>query len=256
MSQSYARRAVFGRGQDTLVVEEPLEIQVNGKPLAVTMRTPGHELELALGFLYTEGLIRQASDVDTARLCSDNPNVVEVALRSATALPARNFYTTSSCGVCGKASIDAVRIHSHHDVGNDPTHVTREVLATLPDQLRQAQRGFSRTGGSHAAGVFDTSGRLVLAREDVGRHNAMDKVIGTMLQRGQLPLPGHVILVSGRASFELAQKAWIAGIPILAAVSAPSTLAVDLAADAGMTLIGFLRGDSMNIYTRPDRVHA
>jgi FdhD protein len=254
MSQAYARRQVFGRPPDLLAVEEPLEIRVNGRALAVTMRTPGNELELALGFLYTEGIISDPLDVATARLCTDTPNVVEVVLRRAVDLEARNFYTTSSCGVCGKASIDAVRVHSHHDVHADPVTVKREVLAALPDLLRGAQKGFSRTGGSHAVGVFTASGELVAVREDVGRHNAMDKVVGRMFQTGRLPLAGRVVLVSGRASFELTQKAWVAGAPIIAAVSAPSTLAVDLATEAGMTLVGFLRGESMNVYTRPDRV--
>jgi FdhD protein len=253
MSTSYARRPVAGKPADTLVVEEPLEIRLNGKSLAVTMRTPGSELELALGFLYTEGIIQGPSQVKSAKLCIDNPNIVEVDAPSVDA-EARNFYTTSSCGVCGKASIDSVRVHSHHDVVNDQTTVARQVLYTLPGKLRDAQKGFSRTGGSHASGVFTGDGRLVLAREDVGRHNALDKVIGTLWQRGALPLTGNVVLVSGRASFELTQKAWLAGASVLAAVSAPSTLAVDLAAEAGITLIGFLRGESMNVYTRPDRV--
>lgn len=252
MSQAYARRPVFGRPPDTLAVEEPLEIRVNGKPLTVTMRTPGNELELALGFLYTEGIVREPSDVAGAIQCA--PNVVEATLRNAPPLESRNFYMTSSCGVCGKASIDSVRVHSHHDVAADTTVVSRSTLATLPGLLREAQRGFARTGGSHAVGVFTASGELVVAREDVGRHNAMDKAVGALFQRGQLPLAGHVVLVSGRASFELTQKAWVAGASILAAVSAPSTLAVDLAAEAGMTLVGFLRGQSMNIYTRPDRI--
>jgi FdhD protein len=258
MSTSYARRPVAGKPADTLVVEEPLEIRLNGKSLAVTMRTPGSELELALGFLYTEGIIAGPAQVKGAKLCIDNPNIVEVDAPGVDAAyvegQARNFYTTSSCGVCGKASIDSVRVHSHHDVAGDTTTVARQVLATLPAKLRDAQKGFSRTGGSHASGVFATDGRLVIVREDVGRHNALDKVIGTLWQRNELPLTGRVILVSGRASFELTQKAWLAGVSVLAAVSAPSTLAVDLAAEAGMTLIGFLRGESMNIYTRPDRV--
>jgi FdhD protein len=255
MSTSYARRPVFGKPADTLVVEEPLEIRVNGQSIAVTMRTPGSELELALGFLYTEGIIRDPSEVKSAKLCVDDPNVAEVVLRSHYAIESRNFYTTSSCGVCGKASIDSVKVHSHHDVSADPMTVRAATLSTLPDKLRQAQRGFARTGGSHAAGVFTANGDLVLAREDVGRHNAFDKTVGTLLQRGDVPLSGHVILVSGRASFELTQKAWVAGAPVLAAVSAPSTLAVDLAAEAGITLVGFLRGESMNIYTRPERVN-
>jgi FdhD protein len=253
MSTSYARRPVSGKAPDTLVVEEPLEIRLNGKSLAVTMRTPGSELELALGFLYTEGIIRAPSEVRGAKLCIDNPNIVEVDAPSVDA-EARNFYTTSSCGVCGKSSIDSVRVHSHHDVANDSATVARQVLYTLPGKLREAQKGFSRTGGSHAAGIFTGAGDLVIAREDVGRHNALDKVIGTLWQLGALPLTGKVVLVSGRASFELTQKAWLAGASVLAAVSAPSTLAVDLAAEAGITLIGFLRGESMNIYTRPERV--
>jgi len=254
MSTSYARRPVFGKPPDTLVVEEPLEIRVNGQPIAVTMRTPGSELELALGFLYTEGIIRDPSEVASAKLCIDDPNVAEVVLRGQYAIESRNFYTTSSCGVCGKASIDSVKVHSHHDVSTDPMTIRAAILSTLPDKLRQVQRGFARTGGSHAAGVFTASGDLLLAREDVGRHNAFDKAIGTLLQRGEVPLTGKVILVSGRASFELTQKAWMAGASVLAAVSAPSTLAVDLAAEAGITLVGFLRGESMNVYTRPERV--
>jgi FdhD protein len=254
MSQAYARRQVFGRHPDLLAVEEPLEIRVNGKPLAVTMRTPGHELELALGFLYTEGIIAGPSDVVTARMCIDNENAVEVTLRGPLEQESRNFYTTSSCGVCGKASIDAVRVHSHHDISADTTIVARSVLTSLPDRLRAAQKGFSRTGGSHAVGMFTATGETIAVREDVGRHNAMDKVVGSSFQKGRLPLSSHIVLVSGRASFELTQKAWVAGAPILAAVSAPSTLAVDLAAEAGITLVGFLRGDTMNIYTRPDRI--
>ncbi len=254
MSTSYARRPVFGKPPDTLVVEEPLEIRVNGQPIAVTMRTPGSELELALGFLYTEGIIRGPGEVASAKLCIDDPNVAEVVLRGQYAIEARNFYTTSSCGVCGKASIDSVKVHSHHNVSSDPMTIRAATLSTLPDKLRQAQRGFARTGGSHAAGVFTAGGDLLLAREDVGRHNAFDKAIGTLLQRGEVPLTGKVILVSGRASFELTQKAWMAGASVLAAVSAPSTLAVDLAAEAGITLVGFLRGESMNVYTRPERV--
>jgi FdhD protein len=253
VSTSYQRRPVAGKPADTLAVEEPMEIRVNGQPLSVTMRTPGHELELALGFLYTEAIIREPHEVLSAKLCSDNPNIVEVELAGPAPAP-RNFYTTSSCGVCGKASIDSVRVHSGHDVAGDDFTVTPALLSTLPDKLKEAQRGFKRTGGTHAVGVFTAEGELLLAREDVGRHNAMDKVIGTFWQRGELPLRRRLVLVSGRASFELTQKAWVAGAPLLAAVSAPSTLAVDTAQEAGMTLVGFLRGESMNVYTRPDRV--
>ncbi len=249
MSTSYERRTVEGKGADLLAVEEPLEIRVNGTPFTVTMRTPGSEVELALGFLYTEGI----TNIRGAKLCTDTPNVVEVELTGA-APPPRNFYTTSSCGVCGKASIDSVKVHSQHDVSQDLTRVSKTVLNGLPAKLSAAQKSFRRTGGTHAVGVFTPDGQLVIAREDVGRHNAMDKVIGTLWQRGQLPLTGHLVLLSGRASFELTQKAWVAGAPIVAAVSAPSTLAVDTAQEAGMTLIGFLRGESMNVYTRPDRI--
>jgi FdhD protein len=227
------------------------------------MRTPGDDLDLAVGFLLTEGLIRSAADVLTAQLCAgDNApntyNVVDVALAPDVPAPdtdpSRNFYTTSSCGVCGKASIDAIRTRSRYDVTSDPLDLPAATLAALPDRLRAAQRGFDRTGGLHAAGLFTADGDLVALREDVGRHNAVDKVVGWAVRDGRLPLRGHVLLVSGRASFELTQKAWMAGVPVLAAVSAPSTLAADLAAEAGMTLVGFLRGSTMNVYTGGHRI--
>ncbi|WP_026268391.1 formate dehydrogenase accessory sulfurtransferase FdhD [Micromonospora sp. CNB394] len=265
--------AADGRGrirrQDTLAVEEPLEIRVGTagpgrrRPLAVTMRTPGDDLDLAIGFLLTEGLIRSAEDVHTAQLCAgaETPNtynVVDVVLSPGVPEPvtdpARNFYTTSSCGVCGKASIESVRTRSRFAVRDDPLVVTADLLAGLPDRLRAAQRAFDRTGGLHAAGLFTPAGELVVLREDVGRHNAVDKVLGWATREGRLPLAGHVLLVSGRASFELTQKAWMAGVPLLAAVSAPSTLAVELAEEAGMTLVGFLRGPTMNVYTGAARV--
>jgi FdhD protein len=256
------------RRPDTLAAEEPLEIRVGPaagpkRPLAVTMRTPGDDLDLAIGFLLTEGFIRDAADVRTAQLCAgDNEpntyNVVDVTLADHVPAPevdpARNFYTTSSCGVCGKASIDAVRIKSRFTVDVDETGVEAAVLAELPDRLRAAQKTFASTGGLHAAGLFTPAGDLVVAREDVGRHNAVDKIIGWAVRSERLPLTGHVLMVSGRASFELAQKASMAGIPILAAVSAPSTLAVELADEVGMTVVGFLRNPTMNVYTRPDRV--
>ncbi|WP_406106466.1 formate dehydrogenase accessory sulfurtransferase FdhD [Micromonospora globbae] len=257
------------RRPDTLAVEEPLEIRVGPagpgrrRPLAVTMRTPGDDLDLAIGFLMTEGLIRSADDVHTAQLCAgaETPNtynVVDVVLAPGVPEPAtdpaRNFYTTSSCGVCGKASIDAVRTRSLFPVAGDPVTVPAKVLAELPDRLRAAQRGFERTGGLHAAGLFTADGSLVVLREDVGRHNAVDKVVGWAVRERRLPLAGHVLMVSGRASFELTQKAWMAGVPLLAAVSAPSTLATDLAEEAGMTLVGFLRGRTMNVYAGPQRV--
>jgi FdhD protein len=259
----------MGRGPDTLAAEEPLEIRVGPpgpgrrRPLAVTMRTPGDDLDLAIGFLLSEGVIGAAGDVLTARLCAgtDTPNtynVVDVSLAPHVPPPetdpTRNFYTTSSCGVCGKASIDAVRTRSRFPVSGDPVTVTAATLATLPDRLRAAQRVFDRTGGLHAAGLFTPAGDLVVLREDVGRHNAVDKVIGWAVREHRLPLRGHVLLVSGRASFELTQKASMAGIPLLAAVSAPSTLAVSLAEEAGLTLVGFLRGSAMNVYAGAHRV--
>ncbi|WP_067509621.1 formate dehydrogenase accessory sulfurtransferase FdhD [Actinoplanes sp. TFC3] len=251
------------RRPDDLAAEEPLEIRLRQEPLAVTMRTPGQDIDLAMGFLLTEGIIRAAGDVVTAQLCAgtDTPNtynVVDIVLGAdvppPVTDPSRNFYTTSSCGVCGKASIDAVRTRSQFDVGADETTVAAQTLAELPDKLRAAQRTFDRTGGLHAAGLFTSDGELLVLREDVGRHNAVDKVIGWAAREGRLPLAGHVLLVSGRASFELTQKAWMAGLPLLAAVSAPSTLAAELADEAGMTLVGFLRGPSMNVYAGSQRV--
>jgi FdhD protein len=251
------------RRPDDLAAEEPLEIRVRKAPLAVTMRTPGQDIDLAMGFLLTEGIIGAAGDVVTAQLCAgtDTPNtynVVDVVLGAdvppPVTDPSRNFYTTSSCGVCGKASIDAVRTRSRFDVSGDGFAIPARLLSELPDKLRAAQRTFDRTGGLHAAGLFSGDGELLVLREDVGRHNAVDKVIGWALREGRLPLTGHVLLVSGRASFELTQKAWMAGIPLLAAVSAPSTLAAELADEAGMTLVGFLRGPSMNVYAGAQRV--
>ncbi|MEV6845314.1 formate dehydrogenase accessory sulfurtransferase FdhD [Actinoplanes sp. NPDC051411] len=251
------------RRPDDLAAEEPLEIRVRKQPLAVTMRTPGHDIDLAMGFLLTEGVIGAAGDVVTAQLCAgtDTPNtynVVEIVLGAdvppPVTDPSRNFYTTSSCGVCGKASIDAVRVRSRYAVADDPLSVSARTLSLLPDRLREAQRTFARTGGLHAAGLFTADGELLVLREDVGRHNAVDKVIGWALREGRLPLTGHILLVSGRASFELTQKAWMAGLPMLAAVSAPSTLAAELADEAGLTLVGFLRGPSMNVYTATHRI--
>jgi FdhD protein len=260
--------ALVTRRPDSLAVEEPLEIRVGPAgsvrvPLAVTMRTPGDDVDLALGFLATEGVIRSAEDVRTAQLCAgaqtpNTYNVVDVALAPGLPAPAtdpsRNFYTTSSCGVCGKASIESVRTRSIFPVAGDTATVDPAVLAGLPDTLRAAQRGFESTGGLHAAGLFTADGTLMVVREDVGRHNAVDKVVGWALREHRLPLAGHVLLVSGRASFELAQKASMAGIPVLAAVSAPSSLAVDLAEEVGLTLVGFLRGSTMNVYAGAERV--
>jgi FdhD protein len=250
---------------DTLVVEEPLEIRVDGKPLTVTMRTPGSDVELAQGFLLTEGVIGQRDDVLTVRYCKgagpdqvNTYNVLDVTLAPHVPPPdvdvTRNFYTTSSCGVCGKASLDAVRTISKHGPGDDPSTVAATTLSAMPDRLRDEQKVFASTGGLHGAALFDVDGTVLAVREDIGRHNAVDKVIGWALENDRIPLSATVLLVSGRVSFELTQKAVMAGIPVLAAVSAPSSLAVDLASQSGLTLVAFLRGDSMNIYTRPDRV--
>ena len=250
---------------ETLVVEEPLEIRVNGKAIAVTMRTPGSDIELAQGFLLTEGVIAHREDVLSVRYCKglgpDNVNtynVLDVTLAPGVEMPdvdvTRNFYTTSSCGVCGKASLDAVRLISKHCPGDDPSTVGAETLSAMPRQLRDAQKVFAATGGLHGAALFSADGTALCVREDIGRHNAVDKVLGWALEQDRIPLTGTVLLVSGRASFELTQKAVMAGIPVLAAVSAPSSLAVDLASQSGLTLVAFLRGDSMNVYTRPDRI--
>ncbi len=250
---------------DTLVVEEPLEIRVNGSAITVTMRTPGSDIELAQGFLLTEGLITHRDDVVSARYCRgenadglNDYNVLDVTLAAGVTLPelgvARNFYSTSSCGVCGKASLEAVRLITKHSPGDDPATVSARTLRALPGRLRSAQKVFAATGGLHAAALFGVDGSMLAVREDVGRHNAVDKVIGWALESARVPLTGSLLLVSGRASFELTQKAVMAGIPIMAAVSAPSSLAVDLAAQSGLTLVAFLRDESMNVYCRADRV--
>lgn len=252
---------------DTLAAEEPLEIRIAGAPLAITMRTPGHDVELAAGFLVSEGVIGAAEDFHSAIHCGgpgtggeiNEYNVLDVTLAPGVRPPApevtRNFYTTSSCGMCGKASIDAVRTVSRFDVRADPVTVGPEEVTSYPDRLRAEQAVFEKTGGLHAAALFDAAtGELLVLREDVGRHNAVDKVIGWAVGEDRLPLRGTVLMVSGRASFELTQKASMAGIPVLAAVSAPSSLAVDLAARAGITLLGFVRNGSMVAYTRSDRV--
>lgn len=249
---------------ETLVVEEPLEIRVNGAAVTVTMRTPGADFELAQGFLLTEGIITGRDDVLTIRYCggavegANTYNVLDVTLAAGVTVPAldvtRNFYTTSSCGVCGKASLDAVRLIGRFAPGADPATVTAAALEAMPAQLRSAQKVFDSTGGLHAAALFAADGTMLAVREDVGRHNAVDKVIGWALEQRRVPLVGSVLLVSGRASFELTQKAVLAGIPVLAAVSAPSSLAVSLAEESGITLVAFLREDSMNIYTRADRI--
>lgn len=241
-----------------------MEIRVNGRPVTVTMRTPGDDFDLAVGFLLGEGVITSPSQAHEIRYCAgavdgvNTYNVVDVVAPEAV-LPdtlERNFYTTSSCGVCGKASLDAVRLQSAWTLIEDDSVVSAPMLSTLPDQLRASQRVFDSTGGLHAAGLFTADGSLLAVREDVGRHNAVDKVIGQAYLTNQIPLRGSVLMVSGRASFELVQKAVMAGIPVLAAVSAPSSLAVELAEESGLTLVGFLRGDSMNVYAHAQRVAA
>lgn len=254
---------------DLLAAEEPLGIRVDGAALTMTMRTPGDDLELAAGFLVSEAVIRSAADIAEIKLCDGTScghndhdemgNIADVTLApGVTAGPGarRNFMTTSSCGVCGKASIADICVLPSASLAEDPAQFAPETLVTLPQRLRDAQRVFSRTGGLHAAGLFTADGELTAVREDVGRHNAVDKVVGWALLGDRLPLSGCALLVSGRASFELVQKAILAGIPLLAAVSAPSSLAANLAEEAGLTLIGFLRDPSMNIYTGAHRILA
>jgi FdhD protein len=239
---------------DLLAVEEPLEIRIDDVPLTVTMRTPGDDIDLAAGFLYTEGLLASLDDVAGIRMCDEN--VAAVTPRPGVAIRAQNrtFVTTSACGVCGKDSIEAIRVRSRHDLTSDRTTIPPRTIAVLPDRLSQAQRVFASTGGLHAAGLFDETGNLLALREDVGRHNAVDKIAGWALRERGLPLAGCVLMVSGRASFELAQKAIMLGVPVLAAVSAPSSLAVSLAEESGLTLVGFLRGETMNVYSGAERV--
>jgi FdhD protein len=249
---------------DWVVIEEPLEIRARGPgqdpvSVAVTMRTPGDDRELAVGFLYTEGLIRSPGEVVAGQDRAPGReggacHVVQVALSrpfDGSALK-RNFVATSSCGLCGKATLDQVAVRCP-PVGPGPV-VGRSVLVGLPEALRGAQKAFDRTGGVHAAGLFDADGHLIAVREDVGRHNAVDKLVGRALLDGDLPLDGRVLLVSGRTSFEILQKAAVAGIPIVCAVSAPSSLAVSVADRLGITLVGFLRGPAFNVYTHPGRV--
>jgi FdhD protein len=252
---------------DFLASEEPLGIRVDGTALTMTMRTPGDDIELAAGFLVSEAVVTSAAQIAGIKLCDGTScghgdhdgmgNIADVTLADGVTVPGsarRTFMTTSACGVCGKASIEDICVLPQAGVAADPGRFDPAVLAALPDRLRDAQRVFSRTGGLHAAGLFSGDGELIVLREDVGRHNAVDKVVGWALLNGRLPLTGCVLLVSGRASFELVQKAVLAGIPLLAAVSAPSSLAARLAEEAGLTLVGFLRGPSMNVYTGAHRL--
>ena len=235
---------------DEIAVEEPLEIRVGGHPIAVTMRTPGHDEELALGFLRSEG-IAAVSAHPTADFAA---NVIDVEVDGDIDLDrlSRNFYTSSSCGVCGKGALEAVAVEAPRV--ESELVLPGELVAVLPDRLREAQPAFAATGGLHATGLFSSEGDLLVVREDVGRHNAMDKVVGWAFGEGLLPLSDKVLCVSGRLSFELVQKAAVAGCPIVAAVGAPSTLAVDLARDRGVTLCGFVRGGRVNVYSEPQRI--
>lgn len=270
VSRPKVTRVVVGQSRrqalDSVAAEEPLEIRVSGKRLAVTMRTPGDDFSLAMGFLLSEGIIRQRDDVVSARYCAGGPgseentyNIVDVVLASHVppldATLERNVLTTSACGLCGKTSIESVRTLSHYPVDEDSLQLSEGMLITFPDKLREKQKVFDKTGGLHAAALFrGDTGELLVLREDVGRHNAVDKVTGWAMQQGLLPLKGHVLMVSGRSSFELTQKAILAGIPILSSVSAPSSLAVDLARESNLTLVGFLRGDSFVIYSGEQRI--
>lgn len=260
---------------DQLAIEEPLEIrleywaqgELQRKSVSITMRSPGNDFELAAGFLFTEGIIKGFQDIEQIRHCGppvegqNFRNIVRVELRPAVSVNTntmeRNFYTTSSCGICGKTSIEALRINNHH--GEQIKRLTSlrvkgDLLLSLPARMKSRQRLFQQTGGCHASGLFDQMGTLMCLREDVGRHNALDKVIGWALMNGRLPLHNHLVLVSGRASFELMQKASMGGVPLLAAVGAPSSLAVQVAKEFNMTLVGFLNHHRFNIYYDPGRI--
>jgi FdhD protein len=257
---------------DLVATEEPFEIRLGysrqdgsraEEPVSVTMRTPGHDQDLAVGFLFTEGIIRSGADVQGVvergqRDADGLMNVVRVEL--ARGVPVdfkrleRNFYMTSSCGVCGKASIESVAVQGQYDLRSVDFRIGGAALGRLPAALKERQAVFEQTGGLHASGLFDPAGTIVALREDVGRHNALDKLIGHALLRGDVPLHGHGVIVSGRASFELMQKSKMAGVPLVAAVGAPSSLAVELAREFGITLVGFLKADRFNVYSRPDRI--
>jgi FdhD protein len=257
---------------DLVATEEPFEIRLGysrpdgsraEEPVSVTMRTPGHDEDLAVGFLFTEGIIRSGADVEGVvergqRDADGLMNVVRVEL--APGVPVdfkrleRNFYMTSSCGVCGKASIDSVAVQGQYDLRSVDFRISGTALGRLPGALKERQAVFEQTGGLHASGLFDAAGTIVALREDVGRHNALDKLIGHSLLRGEVPLHGYGVIVSGRASFELMQKSKMAGVPLVAAVGAPSSLAVELAREFGITLVGFLKADRFNVYSRPDRI--
>jgi len=265
------RDAGNARRSDVIAVEEPLEIRLmrdglpeadenggTGRSISVTMRTPGHDAELAIGFLHGEGLLREPRDIISTGHCGPTGNILRITARADLSLDlarlARNFYSTSSCGVCGKASIEAVTASAGERRITSELIVREPVLRGLPDTLRAAQAGFAETGGMHAVGLFTTEGELLASREDVGRHNAMDKLVGASLLAGELPWRDRIVLLSGRASFELLHKAMMAGAPLVAAIGAPSTLAVELAESAGITLVAFLRPGGCNVYCNPWRV--
>lgn len=252
--------------EDKVAVEEPLQIQLEystasgrmQKNIAVTMRTPGNDEELAAGFLFTEGIIKNAEDISKIKRSHADENIVQVILKENT-IPAlgnaaRNFYTTSSCGVCGKASIDAINTVSVFTAEKDSININAAILYNLQDTIKEQQHVFEDTGGIHASALFDCSGKFIMLREDVGRHNALDKIIGAALMKNELPLNNCLLFLSGRASFELVQKAVMAGIKVIAAVGAPSSLAVEMAKENGITLIGFLRNNRFNIYSEKQRI--
>jgi len=264
------QRDTVAETPDLLAVEEPLEIRLGFGPvddrqqrsLAVTMRTPGHDEELAFGFLITESIVQQPADIVSCRHCVQDAtkqgNVLRVELNPNVVVDwqrlERHTFTSSSCGLCGKATIEAVQALTPGPIVSS-FHLSTDQLLALPDQVRDAQRAFAYTGGLHAAALFDEAGRLLLVREDIGRHNALDKLIGAAFWSGWLPLTRYGILLSGRIGVELVQKSWMAGVPLLAAVGAPSSLAVEMAQEAGMTLIGFLRDERFNLYTSPERIN-
>ena len=261
-----------GTFDDVVATEEPLEIRLaytrpdgrrTQKSISITMRTPGNDGELAVGFLLTEGIVAHGADIDAVAPCGPPAangliNVVRVDLAVGVEVDIarleRHFYTSSSCGVCGKASLEAVAVQGRYDLRDNPLRMSAAALGSLPERLREQQSVFESTGGLHASGLFDAHGQIRVSREDVGRHNALDKLIGQALFKDEVPLGEYGVVVSGRASFELMQKAMMAGIPMLAAVGAPSSLAVEFAEEFGMTLVGFLKADKFNVYSRPDRI--
>ncbi|MCE9520085.1 MAG: formate dehydrogenase accessory sulfurtransferase FdhD [Verrucomicrobia bacterium] len=252
---------VPSRADDFVAREEPLEIRVEGRSIAVVMRTPGHDEELVAGFLLTEGVVKSAADIFEISLCptvTEGGNVIDVLLTSGVKVNwdslTRHVFASSSCGVCGKATLDSV--FANFPPVTSSLKISTALMQMLPDKLRAAQETFAQTGGLHASAIFDRDGKLVVLREDVGRHNALDKALGYALREGLLPLENHILMLSGRVSFELMQKALAGGIPVVAAISAPSSLAVDFAKGSGQTLVGFLRGETMNVYAGVERIVA